>query len=205
MSSTEVPHIEPTPTAPVVWSEPTRALPLRWGSYWVRYFVGFGLLILAPIAAYLVALLEALIPEDYNEYVDPTTFGSANFLIQFGALVLFVLLTTAAFVTFPSTILRRVLALVLMLLAVVITLSAGFGSVFALASWLVLRMRSGLSYLLLIGVLIADAIGRIIALFGLYSWGITFITVVWVTSVVGLSWVAVAISRAQARSRATSQ
>jgi hypothetical protein len=67
MSSAEVPHAELTPTAPVVWSEPTRAL-------------------------------------------------------------------------------RRVFALLLMLLAVVITLSAGFGSVFALASWLVLRMRGGLSW-----------------------------------------------------------
>jgi hypothetical protein len=71
--------------------------------------------------------------------------------------------------------------------------------VFALASWLVLRMRSGLSYLLLIGVLIADVVGRLIALFGLYSWGIPFIAVVWVGSVVGLSWVAVAISRASSR------
>jgi hypothetical protein len=199
MSSAEVPHAELTPTAPVVWSEPTRALPLRWGNYTARYFVGFGLLILAPIAAYLVTLLDLLIPEDYNEHVDPTTFGSANFLIQFGALALFVVLTTAAFVTFPSTILRRVLALLLMLLAVAITLSTGFGSVFALASWLVLRMRSGLSYLLLIGVLIADVVGRLIALFGLYSWGIPFIAVVWVGSVVGLSWVAVAISRASSR------
>jgi hypothetical protein len=175
------------PGSTFVWSEPTRAVPLRWGTYELRYASGLFLVVLAFINPFV------LTPIDYrvSELVIPLLVGAAGF------------------VALPSTIGRRIGGFAIAAPSLLVA-SGGVGVVGALLlvlpllAWLLVRKRSGLSYLTLIpfavGFILTSARILWISLPAKTPYVLEFVVlhVQWMIFLALWAWVALAISRLRA-------
>lgn len=165
------------------WHEPAREVPLQWGTYDIRYGLGLGMLLLALVLRYVLPLpvLQPLVPA----------------LLSFVALAIV-----------PSTLGRRLGAggIVVAAILPLALLGGGFGYGFSIPGailfggiamtacplliWLILRMRIGLSYLLVIGAIILGSAAALLGSLASYAIGIAVLA--------GLAWAARAIHKRRA-------
>lgn len=159
----------------VSWREPTRNLPLRWGSYVTRQILGICLIFAGGLVVQLTSA--------YSLIVLP--LGLAAHI--FGWLIL------------PAIGWRRVFGAVAGSLAVIVLLngaSATWALAFPLAAWFLIRQRPVLSYLAL--VLPVGTMFVLEQLYPDYGWGVIVLSIAGVV-VSGAAWLGrtlVATSRA---------
>ena len=143
------------------WREPTSTLPLRWGSYVMRYRLGVALLILAALVAFWRPFVDLWGTAPLSEFPLGVERITSRFTLLF--FLLGVLLFVAGVVVMPARSARRWLALGLLLSVFVCfgfvrrfvyTLDDDFGiarivvPLSGTLAWLVLRERSGRAYAL---------------------------------------------------------
>lgn len=195
--SSSVPFSSSAPLASpdAAWHEPARDVQLRWATYPMRYGAGLGLL---GIALFLPPAFVAQIG----------ILGPA--LIQ-------LVLSLVGIAMMPTTIGRRLGAggILLPTLALPYLISFAFGGLLpaalpvllALAIWLVLRQRPGITYLLLIAAALLGIAATYIVFSARYAFGYRELSLIegllQAVAVVGLAWLArliherVAVSRAR--------
>lgn len=136
------------------WREPSSLLPLRWGSYRLRYLAGLGL-----------AIAGGLLVQVTSTY-------------SLGVLPIGLFLHILGWCILPGIGWRRVLAAAFSALTTILLLNGATSMVFLimpLAAWLFLRQRPIASY----SVLLVPAISAYILsqVFSEYGWGVLVLTI----------------------------
>lgn len=128
------PHLESEGDTSAAWREPSRRVPLGWGTYELRYTLSIGVLVLAGAGTFAAA---------------SAAFGYESGSALVWALAATALAVAAALIT-PTTSLRRLLGAILNGFAVAI---GGIwlpmllvAPLLLVASWLVIRSRPGRSF-----------------------------------------------------------
>lgn len=167
------------------WHEPARDLPLRWGTYEIRYGIGLGLLLVAQITPFAWSL-------------------------GLPGLILMAVVIAAGVAVMPSTIGRRIGAGAIGLVTPFLAFGFLFGGVTGLGGlvlpllvWLLLRLRNGLSYLLLIAAALLGVGLSFLAGGGLYGYyndmgSYLLVSLASTALVAGLAWAARAIHKVRA-------
>lgn len=174
---------DPAPTGPdraqPGWREPASLLPLRWGSYRSRYLGGLALTIAGGL---LIQLTSA-----YSLAVLPIG----------------IFLHVAGWCILPGVGWRRVLASAVSALIMIVLLNGAQSTAFlavTLASWLFVRQRPPLSYLV---VAIPPVGGLLLAqLFPDYGWGAVVLPIAGVL-LAGAAWLGRSLTAMSRRSTAT--
>jgi hypothetical protein len=152
------------------WSEPTRAIPLRWGTYPLRYIAALvlvlgGAILVQPTSVYSGYLFEIGVPAQLLGWIIIPSGGARR-----------------AWFALPAT-----LCSCLLLIG-----SAGtFALVVPLVSWLAIRHRPAFSYLVLVLPIVSAIV--LVSLFPQYGDGV-IVGVVSFVVLVGSSWLARAIA-----------
>lgn len=158
-------------------TEPTRAIPLRWGTYPLRYIAAIalilgGALVVQPTSVYSGYLFEIGVPAQLLGWFIIPSRGSRR-----------------AWVALPSA---------LCSCALLIGSAGTFALVVPLFAWLFVRQRPGLSYLVLLLPVVSAIV--LLALFPQYGDG-TIVVLVSFGVIVGSAWLARAIAVTRPRER----
>lgn len=123
-----------------VWSEPTRNLPLRWGSYLPRYVVGLSAIVAGVAATNLTSTYSL-----WFLFIGPLVQG-------------------IGWLCLPSAVWRRMLVVLPCMVAGLVPLAGpDFVGAFAvlLAAWLLVRHRPVVSYLTVVAPITASIVAKI--------------------------------------------
>ncbi|CAN5140197.1 hypothetical protein BH09ACT1_BH09ACT1_27190 [soil metagenome] len=158
-----------------VWREPTRAIPLRWGSYRMRYVAAVvlilgGALVVQPTSVYSGYLFEIGVPAQILGWLIIPSRGSRR-----------------AWAALPSA---------LCSCALLIGSAGTFALIIPLLAWLFVRQRPGLSYLVVLLPVVSAFV--LLELYPQYGEG-TIVVIVSFLAVVGSAWLARVIAASRPR------
>jgi hypothetical protein len=152
------------------WKEPTRTIPLRWGSYRLRYVAAVililgGALLVQPTSVYSGYLVEIGVPAQILGWLIVPSRGSRR-----------------AWAALPSA---------LCCCALLIGSAGTFALIVPLLAWLFVRQRPALSYVVVLLPLVSAIV--LLELYPQYGEGVIVVIVSFLV-VVGSAWLARAIA-----------